>query len=1072
MSNWVLLLAALLVLPVFPQQDMGVITGLVTDATGAAVPGARVTATNVETNETRVGETGATGAYTIGPLRVGAYNVAVEKSGFKREIWNAIPLNAQDRVRADFRLELGQVSESISVTAEAPALQSEQSSLAHVVEQKQIRDLPLNGRNFQQLAWITSGVAPSTRGRDRDSGFNSHGQPVTQNNFIIDGIDNNNNVMGMQDRKAQVVIPSLDAVVEFKLQTSNYSAEFGRNSGAVMLVNLKSGGNQFHGSAYEYLRNDKTDARDMFNYGPRTILKQNQFGATTGGPIRRNKTFFFASWEGFRQRQGQSDLAIVPAADEKNGVFSTKLATILDPTNGLPFPANTIPRMRFDTAAAKLVNLWPAPNFGGSGTRQNYASNPPWNNTRDQVDARIDHNLSNRDKLFGHVSVNRNYNYRGSVFAPPARGAQSNDRSIDDNAARSVAFSWTHIFTPTLVDEFRYGFIRQKVDKRELSADLESSLTAQYGINGIPAYSNFFGLPTFTLSGGINYQGLGEPGSIPNFKIHQVHQYLDNVSWNRGNHNFKFGTDLRWNRSDIFGGDAGHGTFTFDGSFTRISLADFLLGLTSQVNLSTPLPAEMRFRNYMFYAQDDWKVKPKLTLNLGIRYELTSPWFDKHNNQSTLNITPGPQFNQIVLAGYCGDSWSCRGLVNTATNNWAPRLGFAWQITPHMVIRSGAGTFYGGQGSLGANGRMVSNFPFYRNVTAQSSGSRPAVQLSTGLPASFLGSTSAPSPNSNWEVWQTNFPEPAVYQWNCAVQREMARNLSLTAAYIGSASNYIASNYNWNGSPPGPPATEQQRRRIPQWNTIDLTSPYGHSDFHGLDVQLERRYAGGLVLTLGYTWSHSIDNVPEQFGAGGGGLSDFRNFSASRGNSNFDTRQRFVTSMVWELPFGKGRRWMKRGGIANGVFGGWELNNLLSMQTGHNFTITVPNARQRLGATGVGDWWPDRVRNPRIGNSTPDRWFDTSAFVLPQLPNGTWYLGNAGRDILRGDGEFNLDVGLDKSFRIGERIATQFRAEAFNITNTPTLGDPTVTMGSPDFGTIRSTVSSARQLQFALRLTF
>lgn len=343
-------LAALCFLSVcgFAQQDMGVITGVVTDASGAAVPGARVTAVNRETNESRSVETSDVGSYTVGPLRIGRYDLAIEKQGFKKSVQQNIELHAQDRARADMRLELGQIAESVSVNAEAPLLQSETSSLSKVVEQREIRALPLNGRNFQQLAWLSAGVAPATASRDRESGFNAHGQPMTQNTFLIDGIDNNNNVMGMQDRKLQVVIPSLDAVAEFKVQTSNFSAEFGRNSGAVMVVSIKSGGNRFRGTAYEYVRNDVFDSRDMFNYVDRNgdgkadpaALRQNQFGATLGGPIVRNKTFFFGSWEGRRERYQQGDLAVVPTADERNGLFSRSLAVINDPLTRQPFANN------------------------------------------------------------------------------------------------------------------------------------------------------------------------------------------------------------------------------------------------------------------------------------------------------------------------------------------------------------------------------------------------------------------------------------------------------------------------------------------------------------------------------------------------------------------------------------------------------------------------------------------------------------------------------------------------------------------------------------------------------------
>ncbi len=1050
------------------QQDMGVITGLVTDASGAAVPGAKVTVTNPQTNENRTARTADTGSYTVGPLRIGVYDIAVEHEGFKTAVLRGIELHAQDRARVDLQLAVGQVSDSIAVTAEAPLLQAETSSLAHVVNERAIRELPLNGRNFQQLAWLTSGVAPAQRSRDRDSGFNAHGQPATQNNFLVDGVDNNNNVMGMQDRKAQVVIPSLDAVAEFKVMTSNYSAEFGRNSGAIMIVSIKSGSNDFHGSVYEYLRNDVFDARDTFNYVDRDgdgkadaeVLRKHQFGGTLGGPIRRDRTFFFGSWEGRRERRAQSDTATVPTPDEKQGLFSPSLAIVRDPITKQPYAGNRVPRERWDPTSVKLLELWPAPNFSGLGTRSNYIRNPPWTSDRDQWDARIDHNASTADKIFGRVSVNRYDNLRGAVFAGDARGDQGGERARDTDAARGAAFSYTRILRPTLLNEFRYGFIRQKVNRAELSTGLLSDLTAKYGIKGIPGSDRLFGLPRVNLGGGIGYTGLGEPGSMPNFKIHQVHQYLDNLSWNRGNHNFKVGVDLRWNRSDIFGGGTSHGNFSFDGQFTGISLADYLLGWTSSANLTTLLIGNMRFRNYMVYAQDDWKLTPRLSVNVGMRYELTSPWMEKYNNMNKLEITPGANLGNIVRAGSCGNSWSCRGLVNTDTNNWAPRLGLAYQLTPRTVVRSGFGTFFGGQGSLGANSRMINNFPFNRSVTAQSTPTKAALLLSEGFPADFLGNMINPPDNLNWDVWEQNLPEPTVYQWNLALQREIGRNLSVTTAYVGSASNYLMDSYNWNGAPPGPPATEKQRRVIPRWNTVSLHAPYGHSSYHGFDAQVDKRYSHGLSVSAAYTWSHSIDNVPEQFGSGGGGLQDVRNFSSARASSNFDVRHRFITSTVYELPF-KGR-----------LLGGWQISSMVSAQTGHYFGLTVPQARQRMGVTAIDEWWPDRLRSGRIDNPTTARWFDTTAFVPPRAADGTWHFGNAGRSILAADSPFNLDVGIMKSLPITERIKMQFRCEAFNLTNTPTLGDPQRSIDSPDFGKVQATVSDPRQMQFALRITF
>ncbi|MDZ4797746.1 MAG: carboxypeptidase regulatory-like domain-containing protein [Bryobacteraceae bacterium] len=1077
----VLLLLASFAAAAIAQQDMGVITGVITDSSGASIPGARVTATQQNTGEKRELASSETGTYTIGPIRIGTWDVTVEKDGFRRAIWTGIELHAQDRVRADLQLQVGQTSDTISVTAEAPLLQAETSSLAHVVQEREIKGLPLNGRNFQQLAWLTAGVSPATQGRDRESGFNAHGQPMTQNSFLVDGIDNNNNVMGMQDRKMQVVVPSLDAVAEFKVQTSNYSAEFGRNSGAVMIVNIKSGTNQLHGSAYEYVRNDRFDARDMFSYVDRTgdgkadpeVLKQNQFGATLGGPILRNKLFFFGSWERRTERRSQSDTAIVPTDNERQGIFATSLRTINDPQTGRPFPDNRIPASRFDPTSAKIVSLWPQANFSGFGTRSNYINNPPWTTDRDAVDIRSDYSMTSKDTMFGRVSLSPYTNLRAGVFPGPARGDAGNDRAIDDNKGYSAAYSWSHIFRPNLLNEFRYGFNRQLVNKRELTDESTEALTKQYGISGIPPNGQLFGLPRITLNGGIGYTGLGEPGSMPNFKISQVHQWLDNVSWNRGNHNFRFGADLRWNRSDIFGGASSHGSFQFNGNFTGVSLADFLLGLSSQANLTTQLYGQMRFRNYMFYALDDWKLSPRLTLNIGLRYELATPWFDKYDNMNRLELEDRSRFNQITKAGYCGSGWSCRGLVNTDTNNWAPRVGLSYQAFRRTVLRAAFGSFYGGQGSLGADQRGINNFPYNRNVTVLSTATRPALQLSAGFPAGFLGDPGgAPPRNLNWSTWQTDFPAPTIHQWNAAIQQELRSGLALTVAYVGSSSSYIMGDYNWNGAPPGPVATEVQRRPLPEWNTISFRTPYGHASYHGLDVQLERRYANGLSFTAAWNWSHSLDNIAEQFGQGNGSVQDSANFRGSRASSDFDLRHRVVSAMVYELPVGKGKAWMNRGGVLNQVLGGWQLSVLPSWQTGQVFTVTLANARQRLGATSVGDWRPDLIRNPKLENPTPDRWFDTSAFVLPLNADGTFRFGNAPRSVGRTAPVFNLDSGLMKNFAVTERVRVQFRWEVFNATNTPSLGDPNANFDSPDFGKVRGTVSTPRQMQFALRVSF
>jgi hypothetical protein len=874
--------------------------------------------------------------------------------------------------------------------------------------------------------------------------------------------------MGMQDRKAQVIVPSLDAVSEFKVMTSNYSAEFGRNTGAVMIVSIKSGSNDFHGTAFEYLRNDFFDARNTFS-ADSTKLRQDQYGGTVGGPIIRSRTFLFTSFERFFQSNGQTLTGIVPTDAEKQGIFPTSLAIIKDPQTGQPFPGNQIPATRFDPTASKLLALWPEPNYVGPG-RSNYDSNPPSTAPRNTIDTRIDHNFSDSDKIFGRSSYQVLNSNIESIFPEPARGGLGNTYSINDNPAYSVAFSYIKILRPTLVNEFRYGFVRQLVDLRELTNTPLSTLTVQYGINGVPGNPSLFGLPTFALTGGVNFTGLGETGSIPNFKIHQVHQYLDNLTWNHGNHSFKFGTDLHWQRSDILGGNNSHGNFTFNGAYTGISLADFLMGMSSSAQLTTELIGEMRFRNYMFYAQDDWKVTPKLTVNIGLRYEFTTPWWEKHNHMNTLDLAPGPNFGAIQTAGYCGGSLSCRSLEQLNWLNFAPRLGLAYQVGPRIVIRAAAGTFYGGQGALGANNREINNFPYTRSVTLTGTNTTPALILSTGFAAGLLQSVSTPPANSNWDVWAEYFPEPKIYQWNFTVERELARSLALTAAFVGSSSNYILGSYNWNGAPPGPAATSASRRPIPEWNNISYLSPYGHSTYNGLNVQLVKRYSADVTLTAAYTWSHSVDNVAEQFGGPAGDIQQTTDFNASRGNSGFDMRQRLVMGGVYELPLGKGKPLVNRGGLLNTMLGGWQVSNVLTFQGGLPFSVTVSGAAQLLGASNPADWRANVVGNWAVPNPNQNLWFNPKAFAIP-VSAGVYTFGNSGRNILRADGISNLDAGLMKMFDITERIHMQFRWEVFNVSNSPQYADPVVTVGAA-LGTVTSTVNSPRQMQFSLRLAF
>lgn len=1061
----------------FAQQDMGYITGRIVDSSHAGIPGATLVVVNKQTGDRTVTISTDTGNYTAGPLKIGIYQIAVELVGFKRATAENIDIHAQDRVRVDFTLEVGEISESVSVYAQTPLLESENPTLGQAVETREIHSLPLAGRNFQKLALLTSGVIPAIGHRDRDSGFNSHGQRAGQNNFIIDGVDNNSHIMGMQDRKAQVMIPSLDAVHEFKVETSNYSAELGRSSGAVMNVTVKSGTNQFHGTAYEYLRNDIFDARDTFTYVDRNgdgkadpeVLRWNQFGFTFGGPMKRNRSFFFGSWEGLRIGHSQSFLAVVPGLQERQGVFSpAAYGQLKDPKTGKPFPNNTIPKQQWDPVAAKLIQLYPEPNFTPSGTRANYVSGPPWKETRDQIDTRIDHNFSDQDKLFGRVSLMRYVNRRESVLPIPARGAQGNDFAEDDNDAHTLAVGYTKIFSPTLINETRFGYRRLKVDKKPLTK--EEDLSEKFGIRGVQQFKDITGLPRFTFSGRFGFQGLGEAFFANNYKVSEGYQYLSNMTWIRNNHTLKFGADIRFDRTDIVGSRNAIGEFNFNGKFTGVSLADFLLGMVNTFQQSDRHLGDQRFRSDMFYVQDDWKIRGNLSLNLGLRYELNSPWFDKNDRMNKIILDPGPAFGKLIFAGEKGRPWSHRALVNTDVNNWAPRLGIAYRLNEKTILRAGAGIFYGGQEALGASSRMVVNWPFHVQKVVRSTATRPALVLLEGLPQNFLDPGKTLPKNITLTHWSTEFPQLTTYQWNLSLQRELTANTVLKMAYVGSSTNFIPGEYDWNAPGIGDPATEVRRRVFPDISSIDYRTPYAHGSYQGFDLQLQKRFSDGFSFLASYTWGQSIDNVEELFGPEGNARQDKNNLAADRAPSGYDIPHMFVTSYIFELPFGKGRRWLDRSGFLEGVLGGWTFSGITILRSGLPFTPTVPDKRDFLGTTD-GAWRPDRIGEGTVDQPSPERWFDPSAFRKPCEGRSCRH-GNSGRNILRADGQVNFDVGVMKDFRLTESLQFQFRWEVFNLFNTPAFAKPIANIVSPDVGKIRGTYSSPRIMQFALRLEF
>ncbi len=1064
--------------PLGAQVDTGTISGVIRDASGGVIQAARVKVENVETGISLPFVTNSDGFYSATSLKAGTYLVSASAPGFKTLSRNDVALRVQDRISVDFQLPLGESSTSIAVEDKLPALETESSSLGEVVEQRTIQGLPLNGRNYIQLATLAPGTSPSQRSNERNT-FVANGARSIQNSYLLDGIDNKNKIVGFDSSSAQSIEPVIDSVQEFKVQTSTFSAEFGQSAGAVVNVTTKSGTNQLHGSAFEFLRNSFFDAAPYFQ-PPRTTnpqFIQNQFGATLGGPIIKDRTFFFFGWQSSREVNAAPQVTSVPTDAQKAGQFATP---IYDPGSTVPnpngtgyvrsgFPGNRVPLDRFDPVALNLLALYPSPNLSG---KNNFFSNQRESVDNDQFVGRMDHKIREKDTVFGRFSSTNNTNVLPATLPPPA-----SQPSIVTPEAHSFAASETHIFSPTLLNEARVGY----QETRETQNINGQRLFDQYGIVGAPDIPTVLGLPTFAVSGlaTIGTTGPGTlltpatgSGNLPIDKQGRTIQADDNLSWIRGRHTIKFGFDFQ--QVTLYANSTlnARPAYTFSGVYTQdpqnrsktgAPFADFLLGQTSVATVSTRSLSESRQHIYQGYVQDDWKVSTRLTLNLGLRYELPLPFYETENQYSNVILEPGPLYGQILDASNAAQAGYRNSFVNPNWHNFAPRLGFAYQATRTTVIRAAAGIFYGRDENVPVARRPTNNPPYFIQSTYTSDQIDPNLILSQGFPPNALDPANVKAPSVN--SYLRHSPTPYVQQWNFNIQQDIGAGFVAQVAYVGSSSHDLYYPNQIDQPVPGPGAI-QQRRPFPQYSALYAYAPLVSSNFESLQAQVERRFQNGLSVLAAYTFAHSIDNGSSQVDSGVPAPQNALDFSAERGNSNFDVRNRFVVSSVYELPFGKGKPFLTTSRIGNLIAGGWQMTGIFSAQTGLPFTPVLNFDPSNTGTTAR----PNRIGVGSLPSDerSPQQWFDTSAFATPT----SFVFGNSGRNILRGPGFRNLDLGLSRLIRLTERANLEFRAEAFNLFNTPQFGLPNATLGVATTGTISSVVNPQRQLQLALRFAF
>ncbi|MGH9620757.1 MAG: hypothetical protein ACRD45_13780, partial [Bryobacteraceae bacterium] len=972
----------------------------------------------------------------------------------------------------------------IEVSAATPPLETQTASLGQVVNTKSIEDLPLNGRNFLQLAKLATGVFNPKPG-DRTAaggGFVANGVRSQLNNYMLDGVDNNEKIVDQQSSSPVTIQPSVDALQEFKVETNNFSAQYGYSAGAVVNAVIKSGTNRFHGDAFEFIRNDAFDARDYFSSLAKPPLRQNQFGGTLGGPIIHDKLFFFGSWEETRTSNGTTDVETVPTQAMKAGDFAGS-AKIYNPYTTAPsgsgyvrtaFAGNKISPILIDPAAAKILALEPLPNLNKSVN--NYVVNPTDTNRVDRVDTRVDDHISDLDQFFVTFDYQPAHSNTPGPFPVPLVGATNFQTAPERDVAYGSAIGETHVFSPTVVNEFRLGYNRVEDYLTPADPDYEA---AKFGIPGIPELPGITGLPKFTISG---FAGLGEATFLPNDKISETTTIADHVSWVHGKHSISVGAEYRWVRSWFYISSNARGAFSFNGTFTHnpqkpsgtgSGLADFLLGIASSANLSNTNSGDIRYKYTGAYIQDDWRVTSKLTLNLGARYEIWMPPFERHNQQANFllgsaqliypnNDTPPGISSALVAAIPPGVN--SRALMITDTNNIAPRFGFAYSVTHSTVLRGGFGQFFADDPAFGASSRLVSNPPFFQSLSFPTDQITPDITLSGGFPAGAIGPVIDLS-NASLASWTLNYKQAYVYHWSFGVQQQTGQFVA-GANYVGTSGFELPMGYNFNDPYPGA-GSVASRRPIKGLGTINLSNPMGNSNYNALEAKLERRFANGFSVLVSYTYSKSIDDGGEQL-IGDLDLRDARNVKIERALATNDMRNNFVASYLYALPFGRGRRFKIRNVFADAVLGNWQVNGITTIHSGRPFTPTLG-----FSSANTGSDRPDRIGNGNLpaGQRSIDDWFDKTAFDAAPY----YQFGNAGRDILEGPGAVNFDISIFKNFPVpqfGENGDIQFRGEMFNAFNHPQFDNPNTRVDLPQGGTITSLSHDMRIVQFGLKILF
>jgi hypothetical protein len=1098
MVNRIFLLLVSLTVIVWAQFETAVVLGAVRDASQAVVTGAKVTLLNLDTGILATTSTDENGNYLFNNVKVGRYKVTAEKTGFATAAADNFNVNVNARQRVDLQLSVGQVTEAVQVSASVMAVESDSTERGQVVGQRQIVELPLNGRNYSDLALLTTGVRRSDyafANPPREGAFNVNGQRSVFNNFLMDGIDNNAYGTSNQGFSNQVVQATPDALAEFKVVTMLPSAEYGRSSGAIINAAFKSGTNEFHGSAWEFLRNTSLNAVGFFKPATgKPSLQRNQFGATIGGPIAKNRAFFFGNYEGFREIFKFPTFSSIPSLADRQGIFPVP---VRNPLTGETFPANTpVPAGRITPFAQKVLNELPAPT--GAGRSSNLNNLRRDQNFNDKYDLKVDGVINNRMTTFVRLSQRKsNYLQAPDIPGPSGGGGNGFIRALNQQLAAAYTFN----VTPASLFEARLGISRTRAGKEPVALGSPDMLAA-YGIPGLPSDPRIAGGLTGQEVTG--FSAFGRQVTNPQWQ----HPFVVNpkfvLSMIKGRHSIKTGYELQIQHIEVqdinplYGRDIYSGTFScvptppaaactaaqVGSNAATYNLADFMFGARSEYHLASLFVAEMRRRMNFLYVQDDFKVSQKLTLNLGLRYEYVTPYWEA-NNQLT-NLDPAGK----VITSKSGGIYD-RALVNPDRNNFAPRIGIAYSLSPRTVIRSGYGISYvhfnrvGSADLLSINGPQVVSALIAQNLSTPN-----FVPTQAGYPAGLTAPDRLNPLIANFAYIPPDNPTGYVQNWVFSIQREIFKDTVVDLGYVGNKSTSLITIADYNQARPlradETLATSplQSRRPYPAFGPITVTWPHTFANYNALQVRFEHRGNKGLYLLNSFVYSKAIDNSGQSLEAQGSGgrasPQNFYNLSADKGVSDFDQTFNNTTSVVLDLPVGKGRRYAaSAGGVVDAIIGGWQLSAINNMWSGPPLNLTYsPSGAQQVSVT-LPDWRGGISYRPNLigpaltpkEQRTIDNYINAANVVIPTDP--TQPFGNAGRNSVRGYPLYQLDLGIGKNFTLPwrEGMRLQFRSEMFNALNRTNFRNANLNRSGAGFGQVRSAFP-ARQVQFALRLVF